>query len=242
MSRAELKQLSKSQLKGNWKVPVLLMLIYSVVVILVSIIQNHTDSGLGIFIGFLITLGIEVWGFVGFSKFFLKFRENPNNSKFDDVLVSKSALLKSLGFVVIISIIGAIIGGIIGVAAVTSSVNFIFGNGGLSAVSWLLIILSIVLGVLLTIFSLAVSMTSYIIVDKEQLGLIKAMKLSIKMMKGHKWELFVIQLSFIGWAILGLITLGIGYLWLTPYMTLTITNLYKELDKNNSLKAIETDI
>lgn len=181
-------------------------------------------------------------GFVGFSKFFLKFRENPNNSKFEDVLVSKSALLKSLGFVVIIGIIGAIIGGIIGVAAVASSVNFIFGNGGLSAVSWLLIVLSIVLGVLLTIFSLAVSMTSYIIVDKEQLGLIKAMKLSIKMMKGHKWELFVIQLSFIGWAILGLITLGIGYLWLTPYMTLTITNLYKELDKNNSLKVIETDI
>lgn len=61
MSRAELKQLSKSQLKGNWKVPVLLMLIYSVVVILVSIIQNHTDSGLGIFIGFLVSLGIEVW-------------------------------------------------------------------------------------------------------------------------------------------------------------------------------------
>ena len=49
------------------------------------------------------------------------------------------------------------------------------------------------------------------------------------MMKGHKWELFVLYLSFIGWAILCLFTFFIGFLWLTPYMQMTETKFYEKL-------------
>jgi len=49
------------------------------------------------------------------------------------------------------------------------------------------------------------------------------------MMKGHKWELFVLELSFIGWALLCVLTLFIGYLWLVPYMQMTITKFYEKI-------------
>ena len=46
---------------------------------------------------------------------------------------------------------------------------------------------------------------------------------------GHKMELFVLGLSFIGWELLGVLTLGIGYIWIIPYMQATFTNAYKSL-------------
>jgi len=52
---------------------------------------------------------------------------------------------------------------------------------------------------------------------------------SRKLMNGHKMDLFLFQLSFIGWMILGLFTLGILYIWLIPYME-QATIIY--IDKN----------
>ncbi len=49
------------------------------------------------------------------------------------------------------------------------------------------------------------------------------------MMHGHKMDLFVLGLSFIGWAILGAITLGIAYIWIVPYMSATMINFYNDI-------------
>ena len=53
-----------------------------------------------------------------------------------------------------------------------------------------------------------------------------AYKYSREKMQGHKLDAFVLGLSFIGWAILGTLTLGILYIWLFPYMQLTFTKFY----------------
>lgn len=53
--------------------------------------------------------------------------------------------------------------------------------------------------------------------------------LSRKLMDGHKMEFFVLQLSFIGWDLLGMLTLGIGYLWISPYKQMTFVNYYRHL-------------
>lgn len=55
---------------------------------------------------------------------------------------------------------------------------------------------------------------------------------SRQLMVGHKWQLFVLQLSFIGWAILSGITMGIGQLWLVPYTYGTFANYYDNLTQN----------
>ena len=56
-------------------------------------------------------------------------------------------------------------------------------------------------------------------------------KKSWNMTKGHKGELFVLALSFIGWGILACLTLGILYIWLYPYMLITMILAYEELKK-----------
>ncbi|WP_169922428.1 DUF975 family protein [Lactobacillus terrae] len=52
---------------------------------------------------------------------------------------------------------------------------------------------------------------------------------SRKLMNGHKWEYFVLQLSFLGWFLLSILTLGIGFIWLTPYINATNANFYDNL-------------
>jgi len=51
------------------------------------------------------------------------------------------------------------------------------------------------------------------------------------LMNGYKGKLFLLDLSFIGWHILALFTLGIGYLWLTPYISATKAAFYENLPK-----------
>ena len=49
------------------------------------------------------------------------------------------------------------------------------------------------------------------------------------MMKGHKFDLFWLYLSFIGWGILCIFTLGIGLLWLVPYMQTAQSSFYEDV-------------
>ncbi|RRK10849.1 DUF975 family protein [Lactiplantibacillus garii] len=61
-----------------------------------------------------------------------------------------------------------------------------------------------------------------------------ALTRSRQLMVGHKWQLFCLQLSFIGWGILSGLTLGIGQLWLIPYTYGTFANYYDNLVQNNA--------
>ena len=58
------------------------------------------------------------------------------------------------------------------------------------------------------------------------------MKLSFRIMKGHKWELFCLQMSFLPLGFLCLLSFGIGTLWLVPYMNMTQTLYFLDLMQN----------
>lgn len=53
------------------------------------------------------------------------------------------------------------------------------------------------------------------------------------MMQGNKGNLFVLEISFIGWSILAVLTFGIGFLWLAPYIQVSKTCFYEELKNKN---------
>ena len=53
-------------------------------------------------------------------------------------------------------------------------------------------------------------------------------------MNGYKWDYFVFQLSFIGWILLGVITAGIAYIFICPYINVATVLYYEELKKVNS--------
>ena len=76
--------------------------------------------------------------------------------------------------------------------------------------------------------SLSYGLTVYILKDNPEMKNNEAIELSMKMMDGYKWKLFVLQLSFLGWVLLGILTLCIGYLWLVPYIQTTMAAFYEE--------------
>ena len=73
------------------------------------------------------------------------------------------------------------------------------------------------------------SMTFYILRENPEMTAGDAITASQKMMDGHKMDLFLLSLSFIGWAILASITFGIGYLWLIPYIYTAYAAFYETL-------------
>lgn len=79
------------------------------------------------------------------------------------------------------------------------------------------------------IIGLGFSMTFFIMADDPNISGIDALKMSWNLMNGQKMNLFCLYLRFIGWMILAIITCGIGYLWLAPYMTATTLNFYRQL-------------
>ncbi|MBU3810529.1 MAG: DUF975 family protein [Candidatus Niameybacter stercoravium] len=72
-------------------------------------------------------------------------------------------------------------------------------------------------------------MSFYILADHPEISVREAMNESKRITQGHKMDLFILQLSFIGWGILAMLTFGIGYFWLIPYMQVTMANTYKKL-------------
>lgn len=232
MNRTQLKKLSKSQLKGHWKVPVLLTLMYAIIVLAISLSENYLNSGLSVFLILIVSLAIDTFALVGFPNFYLKFINNNEDIKYADFLVNKNILLKSLGYGIFMALIGAVCGVIIGLTSVSMITYNMFGYVTFSASVLPFILFMLALCIILIIFSLAISQTTYLLVDKEDIKLFEAIGLSIKMMKGYKWEFFVLYLSFIGWAMLAILTFGIAYIWLYPYIALTCANFYKQLDAN----------
>ena len=79
--------------------------------------------------------------------------------------------------------------------------------------------------------SFAYSQIFYIIAEYKEISVTKALKISMIITKGHKWDLFVMHLTFIGWDLLCIITFGLALLWVQPYRTMTCTNAYHALLK-----------
>ena len=73
------------------------------------------------------------------------------------------------------------------------------------------------------------AMTSYILADHPDMTANEAISASKKMMEGNRWRLFCLEFSFIGWSILCSFTLGIGSLWLTPYIAAAKAAFYREI-------------
>lgn len=80
--------------------------------------------------------------------------------------------------------------------------------------------------------SLAYSMIPYILADNPNIGAKRALQLSQDMTRGHKWDIFVLRLSFLGWYLLGTLACGVGTFFVHPYANSTYAELYMVLRHN----------
>ena len=115
-----------------------------------------------------------------------------------------------------------------------------FNNFGTSLGAYLLMMLFIILWTLLLIIpgiiaALSYSMTFYILADDSSIGAMQAIDKSKMMMDGYKWKYFCLGLRFLGWALLCVLTLGIGFLWLMPYMQVSMAKFYDDVKANQTI-------
>ena len=86
----------------------------------------------------------------------------------------------------------------------------------------------------------AYSQIFFLITEYPHMKIRKALQISKLITRGHKGDLFVMFLSFIGWSILCLITCGIGFLWLIPYQTQSFANAYLGIKQDALNRGIIT--
>ena len=97
--------------------------------------------------------------------------------------------------------------------------------------NWLVIILGFILIVLIPIIyiNLSISQTFFIIADDENISGLEAFKKSWRLMKNQKLNLFLLGLSFIGWVILSILTIFIGFIFLNPYIYTSYAKFFDNL-------------
>ena len=101
-------------------------------------------------------------------------------------------------------------------------------------VAGLLMSLAIGVGMVLLIVpgiivACGLAMTFFIMVDDPNISGIDALQKSWNMMNGQKWNLFCLWLRFFGWIILSILTCGIGFIFLQPYIITATQNFYRKL-------------
>lgn len=208
-SFSELKNKALGDLKGNWTQPVLATLVY----VLIAAIFSDTP-----YVKHTYTNGIQttqtnftVWSGICLlvSLFFILPMAYSYMLIFLDFIRGEKEKLVGKLF------------------------SFFKNYGRAFGTSFMVILYTILWSLLLVIpgiiKALAYSMSYYISKDHPEYSIDECIEASKRMMDGHKWELFVLYLSFIGWILLSILTLGIGFLWLAPYMDTTIAHYYEEL-------------
>tara|TARA_B100000925_G_C21920089_1_gene435453 strand:- start:46 stop:807 length:762 start_codon:yes stop_codon:yes gene_type:complete len=250
-SISELKSEALSSLNEKWGISVGCTLIFFVISIALSLIP---------YIGDIASILVSGALSVGLCNFFLLVSKSENveidnlfvafKSK-DLFLSSLVAYLLSLAIIIpTVIIFGAIwvalfLGDIENLSdVILGGVNFedspysldpnflnehsspIFDSG----IVTVLLSLFIIVLVPLIIVSLILSQVFFILADKKTYSGLEAIKMSWNLMKNKKTKLFLLQLSFIGWVILSILTLFIGFIFLQPYIYTTLSKFYKELN------------
>ena len=218
-TNAELKELSKQQLTGRWGKSALLSLVYLVIGILPGqlLLSKFNFSSLSTsLIDILLIAPVTI----GVSICYLKLiRESDFNVV--DILNGFKYFLTVVvvyGIIDSMNILSALVSNIITVNVVTEQ------------------FLIVVFAVLSLFLYLMFSMVYYIIIDDPQIGVLGALTGSKNLIQGQKGRLFLLQLSFLGWILLTILTLGIGILWVLPYLEVTTANFYLDLKNREANK------
>ena len=107
--------------------------------------------------------------------------------------------------------------------------NWSHNTGGMLLMAVYVFLWTLLLIVPGVIKSLSYALTPFILHDKPELTAKESIELSMEMMEGRKMDLFLLYLGFLGWALLYLLTCGIGFLWLEPYVYATTAAFYEDV-------------
>lgn len=239
MKRAEIKQQAKDTLKGRWGKAVGLYLVYNLLIGAIGMVLAFL-YGIGPLVLTIISVPLS-FGYIGV---FLRFVRNENADYLDFFKLGFDNFGKAWSIVgyTILKLIGYYIAYVV---CIFAFIGFIIAAVSAESMAMLIIGAVIIsLAYLIICFLLATQsyyfvLTNYIGNDMTEMSGRDVVAKSKELMKGHRWEFFVLQLSFIGWGILALLTCGIGFFWLEPYMQVTYVKYYENLAYGNTKNVDE---
>ncbi len=208
-SISEVKIDSKRKLNAYWHIPVFV----TAIVILTSALISYFPGTIGQIISFLFTSVSSVFT----SMLFLNIAKNDDFKQvnFSWLYVSPEKLLKCLIY-----------------SALMYIATFL--------ITYLSAVVSVFLVPFVTLFILVIEIYfsfSMIIILDTNASILDAVQTSMELIRGHFFKIIVLGVSFIGWLIVGCLTLGIGLLWVFPYFSISLSNYYLELKRVKNLKT-----
>lgn len=223
--RKKYKQFAKQQLKGRWTVPVLITILCTAIGVLFNIPGFLKSIQTGLF-----DSAVEIQTYGEFMNLYQAYTQSTSSTFSMIIRAIVDSILEVAGIKVYLQMSRS--------PEKVSFSSFIEGLNnwwratlaGIWMFLWIFVwsLLFFIPGI---IKSIAYSQTFYIISEYEDIPVTKAMRISILITKGHKADLFVTYLSFLGWMILAAIPFGIGFFWLEPYMNMTLINAYHSMLK-----------
>ena len=241
---ADFRSIARDALKGKWKIAVLVGLVASILGAIEGMgpeMNFHIDGG-------SVDASLKFAGQTIFSTV------NEMKSGLGAFLISQFVYI----FIAAL-IMGAlyfVLGSVISVGYSKFNLNLVdrldgtfenlfeyFSYWKVAAIARLLKTLYIVCGTILLVVPGIIAffnyaMTDYILAENPELSANEALRRSKEMMYGNRWRLFCLHLSFIGWHILASFTLGIGNLWLNPYIQASNTVFYREVSGTERMTNI----
>lgn len=256
LSNKEIRALSREQLKGHW----LKFVLINLVMIIVAVGGSYLANFKGMREITLVELLAQVFISLGMFRLLLDIAKGRgfNFSNFRQpgrvylryllVVILLVLLVGAVNFVLMAILFSVVLsmamGGSVSILSGISSESIfpLLGSIGAGLVVLLLVIYVIILAINLYI-GFTYSMVDLIVLaNHDDNGAIDSLGASRKLMKGYKWRFFKLNLSFIGWAILCIFTLGIGFLWLSTYINMSTVNFYQELLKEREELAKDLNL
>ena len=240
---------ARKSLTGKWGKGALITLCYSIVEGAISMIQsigqNNNNNTLQIILSILASI-ISIPLSYGLLVSFIKLKRDEEVNTFDFLTIgfsnfSRAWLVALNVFVKMLLPIGLIV---LSMILIGVFLQLTILHSGYTMLLVISIILCIVGYIWALVRSFSLILTYYIAYDEPDLSAYECCKKSIEKMKGNRGNYFVLGLSFIGWAFLAVLTLGIGFFWLIPYINVSYVCFYEEVmgkkeENNEEVKAIE---
>lgn len=253
MVASELRAKARESLQGKWGKAALLTLCYGLITFFINFVIGLIPI-IGSLITFVISLPISFGILVSFIK--LKRDEdvtytdflNNGFSNFGKIwgVFGNMVLKMIIPIVLVVIFLIIFIVGIGGSAAghmVTtySSHSYAGMTAGFSGVAIIGLIGYFASLIYAVIKGYLYSLSYYVLYDNPDKSGKEIVETSESLMRGNRWRFFWLGLTFIGWSILCTFTLGIGLLWLMPYIMVSFVCFYEDLAGNSSFQKVEND-
>lgn len=232
-SSVELKGLARECLLGRYTIPVVSRMILILAPVLLTLVYEgltglgRSNNGmLGVLtavIGTIVLTLLECLLEIGFSRMMMNIARGRVYSFADLIYPFTVSADRMIGAVILCVLICAVC---VLPAIAAGILLLIFSGVLLQLLSLLLFLAGIVLAV---IAALNYSQTFYLILDNPGYTVTEAMRASRELMKGRRFRLFYLHVSFLGLELLSLLSLNIAALWLRPYIETTCIEFYRDI-------------